>query len=76
MDLLQDRVWALLKEHGNGVSWTPGQKWLGEVPPKMDAYMKEYSQRTGQERKLIPMVERRARRQQTLLELDPPEPVS
>ena len=71
----QDRVWALLKEHGNGVPWTPGRKWLAEVPRKMDAYMKEYSLRTGQERKLIPMVERRARRQQTLPTYDPPKSV-
>jgi hypothetical protein len=73
----QERVWALLKECCNRVPWTPRQKWLDEVPHKMDAYLKEYNLRTGQERKLLPMGDRRTQRQikQTLSGFDPSKSV-
>jgi hypothetical protein len=51
----QDRVWALLKGHCSPLPWTPRQKWLADVPHKMDVYLKEYHLRTGQERKFLPM---------------------
>jgi len=66
-----DRVWALLKEHCLPVPWTPGQKWHAEVPHKMEAYMKQYSLRTGKEKKFLPIVERK----QTLSASDPSKPV-
>lgn len=67
----QDMVWALLKEHTLSVPWTPRQKWHAEVPQKMDAYMKQYRLRTGKEKKLLPIVERK----QTLSASDPSKSV-
>ena len=56
----EGRVWALVKEHCNPISWTPRKEWLAKVPKKMEAYMKEYNSRTGKERKALPMLDHRA----------------
>jgi hypothetical protein len=69
----QERVWSLLKRHCSRYPWTTNKNWLGEVPHRMDAYMQEYKLRTGQERKLLPIViDHGAQKRQALPGADPP----
>lgn len=51
----KDKVWALVQRHCSPVLWIRSPKWLAEAESGLEIYMKEYSARTGKERKGLPV---------------------